>query len=234
MIKGHLKYISGRANCFDCSPFNTTNDIVDESANRVCKRCSKPYKYLSATGTSVDFCKSCQTNQKRQKRKDMAIKYLGEKCQVCGYDKCIQALQFHHLDPDKKSFQLSGNMHKNFEVLKSELDKCILICANCHFELHAGLIDISKLSFIKNEEFLIKEKSNRIKLEEKICPACKNYYQPEKNSQIYCSVKCAKTSQQKSIRPSKEDLREMVNTYGYEYVGRLHNVTGNAVRKWLN
>lgn len=72
-----------------------------------------------------------------------AIEYKGGKCIVCGYNKSIRALQFHHLDPTQKDFGISGTT-KSFEKLKPELDKCVLLCANCHGEVHEGLLDINK------------------------------------------------------------------------------------------
>lgn len=78
-----------------------------------------------------------------RKTKLKAIEYKGGKCIVCGYNKSIRALQFHHLDPTQKDFGISGTT-KSFEKLKPELDKCVLLCANCHGEVHEGLLDINK------------------------------------------------------------------------------------------
>ena len=63
------------------------------------------------------------------------IEYKGNKCEKCGYNKNIAALEFHHLDPNTKKFTLSDT-HHNWEETKEELDKCILVCSNCHRELH--------------------------------------------------------------------------------------------------
>ena len=71
-----------------------------------------------------------------------SIKYKGGKCLKCGYNKCSRSLDFHHLDPLKKDFNISDGKTHNFEKLKPELDKCILICSNCHGELHEGLITV--------------------------------------------------------------------------------------------
>lgn len=53
----------------------------------------------------------------------------------CGYSKCIEALEFHHLDPTEKEFEISDR--RSWEALTAELDKCILLCANCHREYHS-------------------------------------------------------------------------------------------------
>lgn len=76
-----------------------------------------------------------------QKTKLKAIEYKGGKCQICGYNKSIRALTFHHINPEEKSFGISGGT-KSFEKLKPELDKCILVCQNCHAEIHDGITQI--------------------------------------------------------------------------------------------
>lgn len=83
------------------------------------------------------------TSQASCARKTKLKAYKGGKCIVCGYNKSIRALQFHHLDPTQKDFGISGTT-KSFEKLKPELDKCVLLCANCHGEVHEGLLDINK------------------------------------------------------------------------------------------
>ena len=80
----------------------------------------------------------------RKRKKKALVEYKGGKCQCCGYSKCIEALEFHHLDPNIKSFTISGKS-KSFNSLKSEVDKCILVCSNCHKEIHAGLINIDNI-----------------------------------------------------------------------------------------
>ena len=80
----------------------------------------------------------------RKRKKKALVEYKGGKCQCCGYSKCIEALEFHHLDPNIKSFTISGKS-KSFNSLKSEVDKCILACSNCHKEIHAGLINIDTI-----------------------------------------------------------------------------------------
>ena len=77
----------------------------------------------------------------RKRVKQKLIEYKGGKCEFCGYDKCNRSLQFHHLDPNKKNFSISGKS-LSFEKLKNEVDKCVLVCSNCHCEIHDGLIII--------------------------------------------------------------------------------------------
>ena len=73
--------------------------------------------------------------KRRRKVKDLAIAYKGGKCQCCGYEKCKDSLEFHHIIEDKKVFGISAKGYtRAWEAIKSELDKCVLLCANCHRE----------------------------------------------------------------------------------------------------
>lgn len=74
---------------------------------------------------------------KRLVLKEQAIAFLGGKCQICGYDKCPAALDFHHVDGREKDFEISGRMAWS-KALEEELAKCTLLCSNCHREVHAG------------------------------------------------------------------------------------------------
>ena len=70
----------------------------------------------------------------------MAVEYKGGKCERCGYSRCIEAFDFHHADPAKKDFGISNKGYtRSWKRVKSELDKCIMLCANCHREIHAKL-----------------------------------------------------------------------------------------------
>ncbi len=74
-------------------------------------------------------------NIARQKRRKELIEYKGSKCEICNYNKKSSALQFHHLNPDEKDFTIGGKNY-SWERMKKEVDKCILVCANCHCEIH--------------------------------------------------------------------------------------------------
>jgi len=75
---------------------------------------------------------------RRKKVRQMAVEYKGGKCEVCGYGRCIGALEFHHKDLSKKDFGISEKGYtRSWKRVMEELDKCIMICANCHRELHA-------------------------------------------------------------------------------------------------
>jgi len=76
----------------------------------------------------------------RRRLKSRAIDYKGGKCILCGYDRCNAALEFHHLDKTTKAFGLSRKgVIRSWDSVKKELDKCVLICANCNREVEAGV-----------------------------------------------------------------------------------------------
>lgn len=75
----------------------------------------------------------------RKRNKERAVEYKGGKCEKCGYEKCTSALEFHHLEPKEKDFSPSQNMNMAWDKIKVEIDKCILVCSNCHREIHEEL-----------------------------------------------------------------------------------------------
>ena len=78
-----------------------------------------------------------EASMKRLALKERAIAFLGGKCQGCGYSHCPAAFDFHHMDPREKDFDISTRVAWS-EALEVELKKCVLLCANCHREAHAG------------------------------------------------------------------------------------------------
>ena len=100
-------------------------------------------------------CKQCMVEydyQKRHRIKEKLVEYKGGKCEICGYNKCLNALDFHHRNPEDKEFALNtANYNKSFETLKKEADKCILVCSNCHREIHFEENEKRRVDFICNE-----------------------------------------------------------------------------------
>ncbi len=82
--------------------------------------------------------------ERRRVNKLRALEYLGGKCVRCGYDDCVRALDFHHIDPSKKDFTIA-RIGQIWAKVKSELKKVIPLCSNCHKELHAGLWNLADL-----------------------------------------------------------------------------------------
>lgn len=109
------------------------SDVINRSI--VGKRIGSPKKYNDGL-------------THRERRKLFAINYLGGKCSnpECRYHKCPDALEFHHKNPEEKDFQISvaTKTYMSDEELMKELDKCVLLCSNCHKELHYKLRRMKK------------------------------------------------------------------------------------------
>ena len=97
------------------------------------KFCSKECK-----GKAHQYNSYLAQQERGLSRKISFVKKLGGQCSVCGYKKNVSALDFHHVDPSTKKFQLDLRVLSNnkLSVLEEELNKCILVCSNCHREIH--------------------------------------------------------------------------------------------------
>ena len=101
----------------------------------LCKHCgerrSKKFK-----GSSKSICGQCNAIIYKRNKKSFAVAYKGGKCERCGYDKCLASLDFHHRNPDEKEHNPSDMMDWSKDRVKKELDKCSILCSNCHREEH--------------------------------------------------------------------------------------------------
>lgn len=136
-----------RKYCFTCVSYGDKHHVTTPEGQRVCYQCHNPKsieQFVKSTSEPSGYswlCKKCASDnttahQKTHKQKCLA--YKGGKCQVCGYDKCARALQFHHVDPNGKDFCIATYRCRAWETVKAELDKCLLVCSNCHAEIHDG------------------------------------------------------------------------------------------------
>lgn len=117
-----------RKNCFECVP-----------------RQERATKYESIDKRQENDRKRWREyHQKRRKSTmDKALEYKGGKCQICNYNRCARALEFHHNDPSTKKFGISyDGTYRTWEEVQQELDKCTLLCANCHREVEDGIISV--------------------------------------------------------------------------------------------
>lgn len=81
--------------------------------------------------------------ERRCKLKRMLVEYKGGVCQICGYARYYGAFDLHHKGDSPKAFGISaGGISRSWEKMKAEADKCILLCANCHREVHAGVAQL--------------------------------------------------------------------------------------------
>ena len=156
----------------------------------------------------------------QRKKKLFAVEAFGGKCQICGYNKCVNSLTFHHIDSENKKESPSYIiMRWSWENAKKELEKCILICSNCHGEIHYKILDIDLKKFIKPWV-------------NKTCLQCKRKFDTKNIEQIFCSETCKQIYSRKSERPIKEDLKDLIESKSFLEIGRMYKVSDNAIRKW--
>jgi transposase len=92
-------------------------------------------------------CRGEWVARRRRKVKEILVAEAGGACSICGYDRSISALQFHHVDPARKSFSLGQQgMTRSIARMREEASKCVLLCANCHAEVEAGIVSLAVVS----------------------------------------------------------------------------------------
>jgi hypothetical protein len=164
----------------------------------------------------------------RQRRKILATQAFGGFCGICGYNKCPQVLEFHHLDPDCKEFSIStSGSGRSWDKTVEELRKCVCLCSNCHREVHA---DVTK---IPNTIRRFDESFATIKLPPKPKKPCQTCKKPTTITNKYCSIKCAQKDREKIKWPSDGELTQRVKESNFCAVARDLGVSDNAIRKRL-
>ena len=224
--------------------------------NKICLNCGDNFK---TKFNSKKFCKNeCLKTAKKEylknrnynyenlikwriDKKQKAVNYKGGCCIICKYNRSLSALEFHHLDPSKKDFAISKYVNIEFHKIKKELDKCILLCSNCHREIHDGLIDINNYDINYN---IVGKESDFIKSERKKEISIK-ISKPKKILNKKCKIcgkdcviknrcaKCASYSNRKINRPPYDILLNEVNDIGYCATGGKYGVSDNSIRKWI-
>jgi hypothetical protein len=157
------------------------------------------------------------------RRKKELVELAGGKCIICGYNKCLRALTFHHRDPNNKKFQLSSAdiKSKKWEEVIEEFKKCDLLCVRCHAEIH----DLEYQNYINIEVYKSPNKYKKTFF----CPNCNS----NMSSKSKMCIKCKQLKSRKVNRPDKDVLINQINELGYSAVGRLYGVSDNAIRKWI-
>ena len=168
--------------------------------------------------------------------RNILIEMKGGSCEKCGYNKCVSALDFHHKNPNEKDFGLSSNGNtQSWKKLTQEADKCLLLCANCHRELHEELngykesrINIKQKTYKKvNSESSISRKEQTKQYNK--CIICNS----DTYNKKYCSYTCTNLNKRKvKERPTKEELIELLIRHNWTQAAAIFDVTDNAVRKW--
>jgi transposase len=117
-------------------------------------RCPRHGEVAHVRGSRGYFrCRTCRVEaviRRRRKVKHLLVEEAGGRCRLCGYERCVAALEFHHLDPHAKEFGVSQRGAHGIEGLRAEVRKCILLCSNCHAEVESGFSSISGVAQMDN------------------------------------------------------------------------------------
>lgn len=161
----------------------------------------------------------------RIRTKERCVESMGGKCYICGYSKCNTALEFHHLNPEEKDFGISSTRANpiSWELIVNELRKCILLCSNCHQEVHAGQVILEDIPPQFNEEFA---DYKRPKVEYNTCK-CGGQKETHKK---FCSRDCPA----KGILPKDgAEINQVYKELGIMKAAEYYNVSTNAIYKAL-
>jgi len=147
VVDGKERNLQSRKFCFDCSPWgkhNTKKLDIPKFKTKVIKNCQvcNRIHYHPKSNT----CQACIFQKKKKDKQKKVYDIVGRECWLCGYDRCLKALCFHHIDPKTKEFILTVREMVGFkwERVQKEMKKCMLVCTNCHNEIHDSLISNEK------------------------------------------------------------------------------------------
>jgi hypothetical protein len=187
------------------------------------KECKKHglVKHSLVNGRNYYRCLKCSgntTKYRRLKIRKELIEYAGGKCCRCGYSKYSEVLEFHHKVASEKLFNICGTnvLKYSKNILQKEVDKCDLLCANCHRETHADMKD----------EFIYEPKKNRKSIK---CAVCGN----TTKNKLYCSPKCFAESKILD-KPTKIDLQNLLKDYTYLELTKKLKVSRSTIFKWAS
>lgn len=129
------------------NPHGINRGIIPEG-EKYCSKCKSVKSLDEFHGSSerriTSYCKSCNIKNVLERQTNFKLQCLdykgGRHCSRCGYDKSYVALEFHHRNATEKEFAISKfKLYKFIDIVKDELDKCDVLCSNCHKEVHHEL-----------------------------------------------------------------------------------------------
>lgn len=118
-----------------------------EGLNEVELNCPRHGLTLFWVGESCVRCRKCNSAgvaRRRRRVKEILVAEAGGRCRICGFDQSPVALEFHHLDPTTKSFGIAAaGISRSIDASRAEAAKCVLLCANCHAQVEAGVLELA-------------------------------------------------------------------------------------------
>lgn len=172
----------------------------------------------------------------RARLKERVVRALGGKCVICGYNRCQQALDVHHVDPNEKDFTIAANTNKAYALVSEEIRKCVLLCANCHREYHSNFIQLElQPSFDEKIDAEIKQELEVIKngdTERYRCRCCGKAIGGDGRTGL--CPECYMKTTRRADRPEREVLKQLIREVPMTRIAADYGVTDNAIRKWCD
>lgn len=219
LIDGKIRILNKRKYCLKCSPFGQHNTRILDMSSKDRRRRDKEHK-----------------NQVRIRefRKRRLVELMGGKCEICGYNKCLRNLCFHHIAEAEKTFDIASNLTTQTGAnILNEVTQTVLLCCLCHGETHDGMhsdkvklwkdslgdrrdefqreINLSEAE--RGYGYLNRKNKYNVSRElfKKECANCENIFETKIANAKYCSVKCSSLGQRKfKNRPSKVELEKLI------------------------
>ena len=167
------------------------------------------------------------TQKHKRKTKKALVTAYGNKCQICGLEENPAFFEFHHLDPNTKSFSLSeSNLTHSKDKIITEAKKCIMVCPNCHRKIELGFIKTNKKPNF--DEIIFNKTLNKDKNDNR-CITCGKPI-PKGNKQ--CADCWNETKYKVNRKPAKNELKKLIETTPFTSIGKTFGVSDNAIRKW--
>lgn len=168
-VGGKKHNLGNRTYCLECSPFGLHNTrkldgrqdrrrstvgIIGADGRAICPVC----RVLLRDTEPRKYCFGCAQRARTKHRNELVHGIVGTACWKCGYDKgfkALRVLEWHHVDPATKLFELSARETTSYawDRVATELKKCVLMCCRCHREHHAGLISSDELETLRIERW---------------------------------------------------------------------------------
>lgn len=202
---------------------------------KICGKCGTEKNvndFYHYSGRSRCWCKECDKKNTIIRQtifKALCVEYKGGKCEKCGYDEYIGALEFHHKDPSQKKFGISrAKLRKFDQKIIEELDKCDMLCANCHRVAH-NLHDIESLEEIWKKYKEIQEqnkKNSQVISEQRAVCNCGN----PKSKQ---AKQCSNCRNKKALKRNIDEVIAKVKETNWTQAAKHFDISDNALRKFV-
>ncbi len=207
--------------CIECG-----NEISGQKKMYCSNNCKQKHHYKRVKEQTNTY--HSQT-ERSLRRKIKLIEMLGGGCSACGYKNNLAALEFHHEDPNLKDDKLDMRTlaNRSWDFILKEVEKCKLLCSNCHREHHNPELEIEKISFILM--------GHDKRIEEKVVvnkPKCIDCGDEINYRHIRCSD-CSNKNKRKVERPDLKLLHDELNENGVTWCSKKYGVSRKTIHRWL-